>query len=261
MICPHIVSISIRNYSCSYGPWLALTAAIVILATVCTWITSYECRFFEISNVFAQDPDVAISFGLWTVENYSNLDTVQASNLCVGWGFHRTLDESDLDMPMKIARASGGAACFLSLAIFLAVLLLSCVTLKGNQMNVLADSMFLMSALTMMCQVCMLSNFCRGAGDCRIAKSGMLCIAASFLWFVAGYLLLSRKEKESEGKEQLPVFADDEVVEEEQQILLSAATNDFDLRFVQPSDTKMRIVTITPMFRFHRAGGLLKSME
>jgi hypothetical protein len=87
----------------------------------------------------------------------------------------------------------------------------------------------------MMCQVCMLSNFCRGAGDCRIAKSGMLCIAASFLWFVAGCLLFSRKKKESEDKEQLPVFADDEVVEEEQQILLSAATNDFHLVAVQSS--------------------------
>jgi hypothetical protein len=73
-----------------------------------------------------QDPDVAISFGLWTVENYSNLDTVHDSDLCVGWGFHRTLNESDLDVPMKISRASGAAACFLSLAILMAVLLLSC---------------------------------------------------------------------------------------------------------------------------------------
>jgi hypothetical protein len=46
------------------------------------------------------------------------------------------------------------------------------------------------------------------------------CIAASFLWFLAGYLLFSRKEQESEGKEERPVLADDEVVEEEQQILL-----------------------------------------
>jgi hypothetical protein len=87
-----------------------LPVAIVTLATICTWIATYECRFFEISNIFLSDPDVTISFGLWTVENYYNLDTVEDSDLCVGWAFHRTLDESDLDMPMRIARAAGGAA-------------------------------------------------------------------------------------------------------------------------------------------------------
>jgi hypothetical protein len=215
---------SFRSYCCPYGPWLALPAVIVTLATICTWIATYECRFFEISNVFVQDPDVAISFGLWTVENYYHLDTVQDSDLCVGWAFHRTLDESDLDMPMRVARASGGTACFLSLAILLAVLLLSCVTPRDKQLSFLVDCMFLMGALTMMCQVCMLSNFCRGAGDCRIAKSGMVCIVASFLWFLAGCALLSLKTKGSECKEELPLFAGEEA--EEEQIMLPTATND-----------------------------------
>jgi hypothetical protein len=230
-VCSYIVSVSFRSYCCPYGPWLALPAAIVTIATICTWIATYECRFFEISNVFVQDPDVAISFGLWTVENYYHLDTVQDSDLCVGWAFHRTLDESDLDMPMRVARASGGVACFLSLAILLAVLLLSCVALRDNQLSFLTDCMFVMSALTMMCQVCMLSNFCRGAGDCRIAKSGMLCIAASFLWFLAGCALRSLEKKESECKEELPLFADDEV--EEEQILLSTIADGCQLAAVQ----------------------------
>jgi hypothetical protein len=219
-----LFSISFRSYCCPYGPFLALPVAIVTLATICTWIATYECRFFEISNIFQSDPDVAISFGLWTVENYSHLDTVEDSDLCVGWAFHRTLDESDLDLPMRVARATGGAACFLSLAILPAILLLSCVALGDKQLSSLADCMFLMGTLTMMCQICMLSNFCRGAGDCRIAKSGMLCIAASFLWFLACFIFLSLKKKESECKEELPLFADAAV--DEEQILLATAAKD-----------------------------------
>jgi hypothetical protein len=234
-VCFHTYSISFRSYCCPYGPFLALPVAIITLATICTWIATYECRFFEISNVFESTPDVAITFGLWTVENYYHLDTVEDYDRCVGWAFHRTLDESDLDMPMRIARATGGTACFLSLAILLAVLLLSCVALRDNQLSHLAGCMFFMGTLTIMCQVCMLSNFCRGAGDCKIARSGMLCIAASFLWFLAGCALLSLNKKESECKEQLPLFADDEVDEEE--ILLATATNDFHraVRVVQSS--------------------------
>jgi hypothetical protein len=205
-----------------------LLATIATLATLCTWTATYECRFFEISKVFVQDPDIAISFGLWTVENYYHLETVQASDLCVGWGFHRTLDESDLDMPMRLARVSGGTACFLSLLILVAVLVHACVAFRDNQLSFLASCMFMLSALTMMCQVCMLSNFCRGAGECRIAKSGILCIAASVLWFLAGFALLSLKKRGFEFKQALPLFADDTT--EEEHIPLSTVTNEGNVR-------------------------------
>jgi hypothetical protein len=223
-VCSYIISISFRSYCCPYGPFLALPIATVTLATICTWIATYECRFFEVSNIFESKPDVAITFGLWTVENYYHLDTVEDYDLCVGWGFHRTLDESDLDMPMRVARAAGGTACFLSLAILLTLLLLPCVALRDNQLSHLAGCLFFTGTLTLMCQVCMLSNFCRGAGDCKIARSGMLCIAASFLWFLAGCALLSLKKKELERKEHLLVFAADEV--DEEQILLATSTNE-----------------------------------
>ncbi|EEC50137.1 predicted protein [Phaeodactylum tricornutum CCAP 1055/1] len=186
---------------CPYGPFLSLPAFSVLVATICTWVATFDCSFFRISNV--SDRGESISIGLWTIEYFETYETViwgetRTSTLgdgeCVLWSKNSGAGVSDLDAPLWIARIFSLVASLASIPLLVAILAPSCMTFSSTFFRRLSIALISEGVCTLISLSAIRSKWCLDGEDCTIRFSGILCLLAVLFWFIAGCTSVCLKE-------------------------------------------------------------------
>jgi hypothetical protein len=134
---------------CPYGPLLPVATILTLVATLLTWIASFDCSFYKANG---------LGIGLWTVEDpisnaFNNIFSADSSNDVCYWWNEVSFMKDLLDGPMKFARALSLVACLLSVPVSLIILLFSCMSMPKMFIKTLAALMFYLSVSVMLCLV------------------------------------------------------------------------------------------------------------
>ncbi len=114
---------------------MTIPAVLSFVAFILTWIAATSCNFYTISYA----GNGGLQIGLWTVETTPDLSNLDGEGWnhdgtwCTGWDYGQILDSSNLDGPLRTARAFGLMSGILASITFLCILIPSCVMLGDSK--------------------------------------------------------------------------------------------------------------------------------
>ena len=181
---------------CPYGPYLLVPLFFTAAAVMCTGYAAFECTFFRISGMSTRR--VTVSFGLWTVEKYrsfqseqlgeplNNIYAYKTPNTCTRWSKHEEINKSDIDMPIRSARA------MVLMAVIFSPFLLGYLYKGRNELfsqvavRAMSCGMLFTALLTGLSLVALQSSICQdNRENCDIGFAGYICMAAVVFWVIA----------------------------------------------------------------------------
>jgi hypothetical protein len=178
---------------CPY-PLLTIPAVLSFVAFILTWIAATSCNFYTISYA----GNGGLQIGLWTVETTPDLSNLDGEGWnhdgtwCTGWDYGQILDSSNLDGPLRTARAFGLMSGILASITFLCILIPSCVMLgdsKTQYLMVLCGLCIFTGVAAILDLVALASSLCTDAPECQLRGAGICSIVASVMWFFTAGLL------------------------------------------------------------------------
>jgi hypothetical protein len=181
---------------CPYGPYLLVPLFFTAAAVMCTGYAAFECTFFQISGMSTRR--VTVSFGLWTVEQYRSFKSEQLGeplenvymyktpNVCTRWSKHEEIQKSDIDMPIRAARA------LVLMAVIASPFLLGYLYRGRNELfsqvavRAMSCGMLFTALLTGLSLIALQSSICQdNRENCDIGFAGYICMAAVVFWVFA----------------------------------------------------------------------------
>lgn len=188
---------------CPYGVSYAGPIIATVIAFFFTLVVPWSCNFFQVeyrnSGISLSDEPVVFNAGPWTVEDFNltvdGTRTTNENDLCVPWSDHSTLAE-DTDGALRFART---ILLLVALPAYVLTFIFSfgsCCIFEPNCLKCMSFTFIAFGVLMPFSLVCLASDWCRDANECKIAGAGITTIFMFFLWIIAGASIRSMKEKE-----------------------------------------------------------------